>query len=66
MKTATLNLRIHSGIKEAARIAASKEHRSIANLVELLIRQHCEQTGVVIPDQAGLFPREPTDDDQQA
>lgn len=55
MKTATLNLRINPVLKEAARIAANREHRSIANLVEVLIRQHCEREGISIPDQAELF-----------
>lgn len=58
MKTATLNLRIDPVIKEAVRIAAASEHRSIANLVEVLIRQHCERLGIPIPDQAELFPHE--------
>lgn len=58
MKTATLNLRIDPVLKEAARIAAGLEHRSIANLIEVLIRQHCERVGVSIPDQADLFPQE--------
>ena len=58
MKTATLNLRIDPVLKEAVRVAASLEHRSVANLVELLIRQHCERFGVSIPDQAELFPVE--------
>lgn len=62
MKTATLNLRISPVLKEAARIAANREHRSIANLIEVLIRQHCEQTGITIPDQAELFPGD-TDDE---
>jgi len=57
MKTATLNLRIDPVLKEAVRIAASREHRSIANLIEVLIRQHCERVGVSIPNQAELFPR---------
>ena len=56
MKTATLNLRISPVLKEAARIAANREHRSIANLIEVLIRKHCEQTGITLPDQAELFP----------
>lgn len=63
MKTATLNLRIDPVLKEAVRIAASREHRSVANLVEVLIRQHCERTGVSIPDQAELFPNEGNDSD---
>lgn len=63
MKTATLNLRIDPVLKEAARIAAAQEHRSIANLVEVLIRQYCERIGVSIPDQAELFPQEDRDDE---
>jgi hypothetical protein len=54
-KTATLNLRIDPVLKEAARIAAEKEHRSIANLVELLLRRHCEEEGITIPEQAEMF-----------
>ncbi len=54
-KTETLNLRIDPGLKEAIRIAAKREHRSIANLMEVLIREHCDRVGIVIPEQAALF-----------
>ena len=54
-KTATLNLRIDPVLKEAARIAAEREHRSVANLVEVLIRRHCDELGISIPEQAELF-----------
>jgi hypothetical protein len=54
-KTATLNLRIDPRIKEAARVAALREHRSIANLIEVLIRQHCASKGISIPEQHTLF-----------
>lgn len=54
-KTATLNLRIDPLLKEAARIAAEKDHRSVANLIELLIRRHCEANGIPIPEQTDLF-----------
>ena len=57
-KTATLNLRIDPILKEAAREAALREHRSIANLVEVLIRRHCEEVGISIPDQQSLFDEE--------
>ena len=60
-KTATLNLRIDPGVKEAARIAALHEHRSVANLIELLIRRHCEAKGIAIPEQSELF--EESDDE---
>lgn len=54
-KTATLNLRIDPLLKEAARVAAEKDHRSVANLIELLIRRHCEANGIPIPEQTDLF-----------
>jgi hypothetical protein len=60
-KSSTLNLRIDPNLKEAAREAALQEHRSIANLIELLIRQHCQAAGIPIPEQPELF--EDTDDE---
>ena len=54
-KTATLNLRIDPTLKEAIRIAALKDHRSIANMVEILIRQHCAKVGISIPEQQEIF-----------
>ena len=53
-RTALLNLRIDPGLKEALRIAAVREHRSISNMVEWLVRRHCEQAGISIPEQASL------------
>ena len=55
-KVSTLNLRINPSIKEAVREAATREHRSVANMVEVLIRRHCDQTGITIPEQSDLFP----------
>ena len=54
-KTATLNLRIDPHIKDALKSAASRDHRSVANMIELLIREHCEKEGISIPDQQDLF-----------
>jgi len=55
-KDATLNLRIDPGLKEAVREAALRDHRSISNLIELLIRKHCDTVGITIPEQSSLFP----------
>ncbi|NOX70640.1 MAG: hypothetical protein GXP15_15725 [Gammaproteobacteria bacterium] len=55
IKTATLNLRIDPSVKEGIRIAADQEHRSVANMVEMLIRRHCNDTGIQISQQSGLF-----------
>ena len=53
-KVATLSLRINPALKEALRIAAAQDHRSIANLVEVMIRRHCAERGISIPEQQGL------------
>jgi hypothetical protein len=58
-KTAALNIRIDPVLKEAIRIAAQREHRSIANMLEMLIRQHCAQAGISIPQQKTLFDEHP-------
>ena len=55
-KISTLNLRIEPGVKEAVREAAAREHRSVANMVEMLIRRHCSDAGIAIPEQNELFP----------
>lgn len=47
-KTATLTFRIDPRVKEALRVAAGMEHRSIANMVEVMIREYCEQRGISI------------------
>lgn len=59
--TTTLTFRIEPGLKETLRTTASREHRSIANMVEVLIRDYYGRIGVTIPEQACLFDdsREP-------
>jgi len=57
-KTATLNLRVDPIIKEAIRDAAERQHRSIANMVEMLIREHCKAEGFPVPLQSNLFDDE--------
>lgn len=49
-KTTTLTFRIEPGLKEALREAASREHRSIANMVEVLIRDYCGRVGISIEE----------------
>ena len=58
-KTATLNLRIDPVLKDAVRHAARREHRSVANMVEYLIRRHCKRVGIPVPEQSELFPEVP-------
>ena len=47
-KTTTLTFRIEPGLKDAVRTAAELEHRSIANMIEIMIREHCSRTGIAI------------------
>lgn len=54
-KTATVTFRIDPGVKEALRIAAAQDHRSIANMVEVMIRDYCGRNGIAIPEQNDLF-----------
>ena len=54
-KISTLNLRIEPGVKEAVRKAAAREHRSVANMIEMLIRRHCSEAGIAIPEQSELL-----------
>jgi hypothetical protein len=49
-KTATLSFRIEPGLKEALRTVAEQEHRSIANMVEVMIREHCGRNGIAIKE----------------
>ncbi len=49
-KTATLTFRIDPRLKEALRTAAHQEHRSIANMVEVLIRDYCGRSGINIAE----------------
>ncbi len=56
-KTTTLTFRIEPDLKEALRTAAAREHRSIANMVEMMIRDYCGRNGVTIPSH-GVKPDE--------
>ncbi len=55
VKTATLSFRIDPGLKEALRTAAVREHRSIANMVEVLIRDYCGRAGIPMPERGNGF-----------
>lgn len=58
-KTSTLTFRIEPALKDALRVAAEREHRSIANMVEVLIRDWCGRHDIAIPEQVALFPEPP-------
>ncbi|ANH73853.1 hypothetical protein ACS15_0014 [Ralstonia insidiosa] len=46
LKTKTLNLRVSPELKDLVRIAATRDHRTIANFIEGLVREHYEKFGI--------------------
>ncbi len=59
-KTSTLTFRIEPALKDALRAAAEKEHRSIANMVAVMIRDYCGRSGITIQAQtAPVLRRKP-------
>lgn len=54
-KTTTLTLRIDPVIKEGLRVVAEQEHRSLTNMIEVMIREYCQQHNVSVPEQQNLF-----------
>lgn len=66
-KTTTLTFRIEPGLKDAVRTAAELEHRSIANMIEIMIRDYCGRVGVEITEPGELANRKkPTKPQKQA
>ncbi|MBC7381109.1 MAG: hypothetical protein H7346_27240 [Burkholderiaceae bacterium] len=53
-KTTTLTFRIEPNIKDALCTAADRDHRSIANMVAVMIREHCARVGIPIQDKQVL------------
>jgi hypothetical protein len=58
-KTEYLNLRILPAVKEALRVLAAKEYRSIASMVEMMVRERCEKAGFPIEREPAPPKRTP-------
>ena len=54
IKTTTLTFRIDPKLKEALRTAAQQEHRSVANMVEVLILDYCERNNIDVAKASNL------------
>jgi hypothetical protein len=57
-KTTTLTLLVNPMIKEGLRLLAEKEHRSLTNMVEVMIRDYCKLHNVTLPEHQSLFDNE--------
>lgn len=51
LKSETLNLRVSNTFKLALKEAAELEHRSMVNMLEVLLCDYCERKGLVLPNQ---------------
>ncbi|AHB04258.1 hypothetical protein U875_01700 [Pandoraea pnomenusa 3kgm] len=51
-KTEAINLRMSLKTKELLRLAAGAEHRTLSNMLEVLILDYCERHGIRAEPQA--------------
>jgi hypothetical protein len=51
-KSTTLTVRVHPEVKEGLRTVAEKERRSLANMIEVMIRDYCSRAGVTLKEKA--------------
>ena len=59
-KTSTLTFRIAPALRAVLRTTADREHRSTANMIEVLMGERCARNGIRIPEQAPLFSGDDT------
>jgi uncharacterized protein (DUF1778 family) len=52
LKDETLSIRTSAGIKQLLRLAAAREHRSVASMVEVLVLAYAETHGLEAASEA--------------
>ena len=50
-KSTTLTVRIQPVVKEGLRAVAEQERRSLANMIEMMIRDYCSRAGVSLEEK---------------
>jgi hypothetical protein len=66
LKTETITVRIEPAVKAGLKAVAVQERRSLANMIEVMIRQYCGRSGVAIPEvQAPLLKADGTSRKQE-
>jgi uncharacterized protein (DUF1778 family) len=56
-KSETLNLRVSPELKGLLRLASMREHRTLSNMVEFLVRDHCDRNRITAPEQRSTAGR---------
>ena len=52
-KTEAINLRMSPAVKGLLRSAAERQHRTLSNMLEVLILEHCQRNGIGVGDEEG-------------
>jgi hypothetical protein len=55
-KTATITVRIEPAVKAGLKAIAERERRSLANMIEVMIRDYCERNAVRIDESMNTSP----------
>jgi hypothetical protein len=50
LKTETITVRIEPAVKAGLKAVAEQERRSLANMIEVIMRDYCERSGVGISE----------------
>lgn len=53
IKSETITVRIEPAVKQGLKAVAENERRSLANMIEVMIRHYCDQAGVQIAEAEG-------------
>ena len=52
IKSETITVRIEPAVKEGLKAMAEQERRSLANMIEIMIRDYCGRNGVAIKNSS--------------
>lgn len=56
-KTEAINLRMSPAVKGLLRTAAERDHRTLSNLMEVLILEHCRKLGIEAQPEAPVVAK---------
>lgn len=56
-KSETLNLRVSPTFKQALKVAADHEQRSMVNMLEVLLSEYCDRMGIAPTGQKSISTR---------
>jgi uncharacterized protein (DUF1778 family) len=61
LKVETLSIRTSVNIKQLLKLAAAKEHRSVASMIEVLVLAYAQEHGLKVPAEAERNIEKPED-----